>query len=771
MNRCNFSQLKQCIQGICWILVFGFALPSLRAQQSDLPVFNRIDQQPFVQVKKISEKIILDGFLKESFWSTIKPATHFAQNFPTDSINALAPSEVKMAYDDNFLYVGITCFAKSSHFITPSLRRDYDFFGNDNFTILFDTYNDKTNAFVFGINPYGVRREALVVNRGQQGKDFDESWDNKWDGAAKVHADYWTAELAIPFKTLRYTEGSTQWRFNAYRYDTQENEISTWIHIPRNRFTIDLGFMGTMSWEAPLKKPGKNISIIPYLATSAARDFEDDAEQKAQNELDFGGDAKLAISSGLNLDLTINPDFSQVEVDQQVTNLDRFELFFPEKRQFFLENADLFGGFAAGRINPFFSRRIGVTIDPNTEQNTQNTRNTILYGARLSGKINDKLRIGLLNMQTAKQEENALPGFNYTVATAEQQVFDRSVIAFMAINKQAVNPDNFNGGFYDYNRMIGIEYRLASANNKWTGKTTFQKTFTPELKTNDGSHFTQVILNERKYRLEWVHLYIGNNFNPEVGFAPRRDLFMISPEASINFFPKNSRIGIHTLGFDASFFYKLGKDNNTILPEFGRQEINIEPFWSFRLKNSSNLRFQISYNNLILLNNFDPTRIQKETVYLPAGSKYSFTDFSFFYQSDRRKIFNYTINPLIGSFYNGFRAGIEGSFTFRYQPFGFISLDYTYNHIKLNAPFETANLWLIGPRIDLTFTKQLFLTTFIQYNSQSNNLNINARFQWRFKPVSDFFIVYTDNYLTESFGQFGNRNRALVAKLTYWFNL
>jgi len=130
-----------------------------------------------------------------------------------------------------------------------------------------------------------------------------------------------------------------------------------------------------------------------------------------------------------------------------------------------------------------------------------------------------------------------------------------------------------------------------------------------------------------------------------------------------------------------------------------------------------------------------------------------------------------TIEPSIGSFYNGFRAGVQGSFTYRYQPYGFISLDYTYNHIKLDAPFKTANLWLVGPRIDLTFTKKLFLTTFFQYNNQLDNLNINARFQWRFKPVSDFFLVYTDNYLTEPFGQFGSRNRALVAKLTYWFNL
>ena len=191
---------------------------------------------------------------------------------------------------------------------------------------------------------------------------------------------------------------------------------------------MDLGFMGNMIWEEPLKKPGKNISLIPYVTSSFSRDFENEQQEKTQQDFNFGGDAKIGLTSGLNLDLTFNPDFSQVEVDEQVTNLERFEIQFPEKRQFFLENADLFGSFAANRLNPFFSRRIGVAIDTATGQNIQNT---ILYGARLSGKLNDRLRVGLLNTQTAKQEENGMPGFNYTVATAEQKVFDRSGICLL----------------------------------------------------------------------------------------------------------------------------------------------------------------------------------------------------------------------------------------------------------------------------------------------------------------------------------------------------
>lgn len=750
---------------ICLLLV-GY-------QQSIAQTFNEVNKAdvPFIVLKKTTQTIQLDGMLEEPVWSEAIPAKYFAQSFPTDSMYALGPTEVYMTYDDNYLFVAFKCHSKSNDFITPSLRRDYSFFGSDNITLLLDTYSDMNSALAFGINPFGVRREATIANGGQQRGDFDSSWDNKWKGTAKIYDTYWVAEIAIPFKTLRYTEGSKSWRFNIYRYDTQNNEISSWIKLPQNRSPIDLGFMGNMVWEEPLQKPGKNISLIPYLTSSFTRDFEDSAQENTQQQFNVGGDAKIGLTSGLNLDLTFNPDFSQVEVDEQVTNLERFEIQFPERRQFFLENADLFGSFAANRLNPFFSRRIGVAIDTATGQNIQNT---ILYGARLSGKLNDRLRVGLLNAQTAAQEENGLPGFNYTVATAEQKVFDRSGIAFIFVNKNATKHEYTNGqrNFNEYNRLVGLEYRLASADNKWIGKSSFLKTFTPGIEEQDFSHFSQLIYTDRTYRFEWVHLYLGNGYNPEVGFAPRKDYFLISPEASINFYPKRKgKLSRHTLGFDASIFYNLGQEEEEILNAWDVEEFNFVPFWNFRFNNSSNLQINARYSSLTLFNDFDPTRIQEEGVVLPKGSDYQFANFGFQYRSDRRKVFNYAIEPSIGSFYNGFRVGVEGSFTYRYQPYGFISLDYAYNYIRLDAPFETANLWLVGPRIDLTFTKQLFLTTFIQYNSQFDNLNINARLQWRFKPVSDFFIVYTDNYLAESFSQFGRRNRALVAKFTYWFNL
>ena len=741
-----------------WILI---AFSSYSFSQSNLPGSR-------LNVIWSDSPIKVDGILNETIWQKAEVGNNFYQNFPIDTASAHNDTEIRLAFDDDNLYVSIKCMSQGKELITPSLRRDFDFLGNDNITILFDTYSDGTNALVFGMTAHGVMREAVVSNAGQSPADFDESWDNKWIGASKIYDDHWISEMSIPFKTLRYSKGSEKWRMNVYRYDTQTNEISCWIGIPRNRFVMDIGYMGDMIWEKPLKKTGSNISVIPYAAANVNRDFENVHQDGAQTNFSMGGDAKIGISSGLNLDLTINPDFSQVEVDQQVTNIDRFEIFFPERRQFFLENADLFSGFGVSRVNPFFSRRIGVTVDPATGQNIQNK---IHFGARLSGKLNDRLRLGVLNMQTASQEGGTIPGFNFSVGTVEQKISNSSRLAAMFVNKQATNTTTAElAGANNYNRVMGLEYRLNTPDNLWTGKASFMKSFTPGIDKDDISHFIQVIRNERKYRLEWAQLYIGNNFNAEAGFVPRKDYFMMSPEASVNFFPASEKLSQISLGFDSRMFINLGGDGNPTLDKGEIQEIQFEPVLNFTFSNFAMLDVELTYNNIKLENDFDPTRIQKNGVVLPAGSQHSFVTGGIGFSSDRRKPLSYNIYVGGGEFYNGSLFNTEGELTYRYQPYGFVSLAYSYFRIALDEPFEVSDLWLIGPRIDLTFSKKLFLTTFVQYNNQLDNVNINTRLQWRFAPVSDFFLVYTDNYSTDPFDTFTSRNRALVAKVTYWLN-
>jgi hypothetical protein len=246
---------------------------------------------------------------------------------------------------------------------------------------------------------------------------------------------------------------------------------------------------------------------------------------------------------------------------------------------------------------------------------------------------------------------------------------------------------------------------------------------------------------------------------------------LLSPEAGLIFFPENSVFNRHSFNLDLRFFMAIGKDDNAFLPDWTMSEQQTELEWSFQLENNTRGSLTLTNNKLTLLNDFDPTRLQDDDIVLAEGSNYQFLEFEGEYTSDQRKIFSWSVNPSLGQFFNGYRLGFGGNFTYRIQPYGSIGIRYNYNYIELDKPFRPVNIWLVGPRFDLTFSKELFFSTAIQYNNQLDNLNINARFQWRFAPVSDFFLVYTDNYLVEEFSQFGQRNRALVAKITYWLNL
>ncbi|MBX2843799.1 MAG: carbohydrate binding family 9 domain-containing protein [Flammeovirgaceae bacterium] len=723
---------------------------------------------PQIHIQKITDNIVIDGVLDEKSWQVAQRKSHFSQYFPTDSMLAIGDTEILMSYDNENFYIAAKCYSIGNNFRVESLKRDFSFSKNDNINFILDTYTDRTNAFQFSMNPVGAQKEALISIGGKSSSAFDGSWDNKWFGDAKMYDGYWICELAIPFSSIRYKKGATKWGFNSYRNDSQANEISCFVNIPREYNLMNLNYTADIVWDKPLNRPAQNVSFIPYITGGVTRDFEKLEEKTYQSNFNIGGDAKIGISSSLNLDLTINPDFSQVEVDQQVNNLGRFEILFPEKRQFFLENADLFGGFGSNRVQPFFSRRIGVSIDPRTENNIQNT---IYGGARLSGKLNEDFRIGMLTMQAAGQKENNLPSFNYTVLTAEHQVFNRSNIGMILINKQTFSDMELNENVNEYNRVAGLEYRLHSKNNFWTGKASYMQAFTPEDKEMKYSMFTQLEYNKRRYRLEFASLLVGDGFDAELGFVPRKDFYLISPEFDIRFFPKTKKIAQITLSTDMRWIYKLGKDNNEIIQNFGHEETGVEVGYEISFQNNHKFNMEIEYENFILLRNFDPTRIQDEETFFLAGSKPENTTLTLSYDSDVRKAFFIQFSPNVGKFYGGTRMGLAGQFTYRYQPFGSVSLDYNYTHIDIGGDFRNANLWLVGPRIDFTFSKQLFWTTFVQYNNRLENLNINSRFQWRFAPVSDFFLVFTDNYITDPFSNFEKRNRAIVAKLTYWLNI
>lgn len=722
-------------------------------------------QLPGLLIRRTSNPVIIDAEMNEADWSTAAVADKFKQFFPYDSSYAKAQTEVRMMYDDQFIYVyAIMHNTGPRKYVTPTLRRDFRGEANDSFVVSLDTYMDNTNAFQFGVNPFGVQREGLVSNGGNNSEDLSLNWDNKWYSAARMLEDSWVCEFAIPFTSIRFKEGLKEWNINFYRIDSHHAERSTWTPIPRVYPLVSLAFLRKLEWDQPVQNPGTNISIIPYVAPKVFKDF--DAGTPAEKEVAVGGDAKIAVSSALNLDLTVNPDFSQVEVDQQVTNLDRFEIFFPERRQFFLENADLFANFGSQSARPFFSRRIGVARDTATGQNIQNT---IYAGARLSGKINNNLRIGLMTMQAGKDESIGLPSTNYSVLSFQQKVFSRSNIGLIFINKQAVS-DSLGGKFTfspkEYNRVIGVDYNLLSQDNRWNGKFYYHQSF--DESHADSAFSAGALINYATvdFETEWVARTVGANFNPEVGFVRRKDIMQLASTSWLNFYPDRGIVQRHGPGFD---FDMVG--NNTY--GFLDWDVNLMYRVQFRSTAFFNLRLRREYTYL-----FDPFDASGSGgLELPAGTSYSPYLLIANFTSDARKRFYFEANTRSGQYYNGYRTNLTGRLNYRFQPLGVVSMDFSYNGIRLPEPYNDADHFLIGPRLDLTFTDKLFWTTLVQYNSQIENLNINSRLQWRFAPVSDLFLVYTDNYFAETNtnGEFLHigypRLRSVVIKLTYWFNL
>ncbi|NQZ79088.1 MAG: carbohydrate binding family 9 domain-containing protein, partial [Ekhidna sp.] len=377
-------------------------------------------------IESTTESIVLDGKLDETVWQTLPKAGGFYQTFPTDDQPAVDSTQFMITYTDKAVLFGIICWdGLPGPAISTTRRRDFEWGNNDNVGIYIDPYNDNTNGFTFQVTPNNVQREGLVLIGGSVRDD----WDNKWYSAVHKGDGFWSVEVSIPFKSIRYNNAS-QWNIQVLRNNLKRNERTSWINVKQGYRMSNLTFTGRINWDVPAKSNGPNLTVIPYVAGSASRNHEE--QEPTQSELNAGFDAKVAVSSSLNLDLTFDPDFSQVEVDQQVTNLQRFEIFFPERRQFFLENQDLFADGGFPRSRPFFSRRIGIQGSGETQRNVP-----ILAGARLSGKIGSKWRVGALNMITSEDatSKEISPAQNYSVGVLERSIFNRSRISAIFVGR------------------------------------------------------------------------------------------------------------------------------------------------------------------------------------------------------------------------------------------------------------------------------------------------------------------------------------------------
>jgi len=739
---------------VCFLIVFGLYS---KAQTSNETNFK-------FTIAPATGPIVVDGKLNEAAWTNISEIAPFNQNFPYDTGMAIHQTRVKVTQDKNFLYIAAVCYQKK--YVVRSLRRDFENSSTDIFTVLIDPFRDKLNGFYFAVSPYGVQKEQLIYNS----NETNINWDNKWYSNVTRYDDRFEVEMAIPFKTLRYktTEGINTWNINFIRNNLYDNEKSCWAKIPRNFRLLDISFNGSMEWKQPPPKPGTNISLIPFIAGENKRDFV--KGMPANAKLSAGMDAKVAITPSLNLDLTLNPDFSQVEVDKQITDLSRFELFFPEKRQFFLENSDLFSGFGLQSANPFFSRRIGIYNNPQKKSNVQVP---ILAGARISGRLTNKLRIGLLNMQTAASEADSLPSINYMAASAQRKIGARSNLAFLFVNKESSLNEKSSTFLHKSNSLAGAEFNYGSANGRVDGKIFFHKVISSKSLGESYNIGAKINVVKKHIQLNTSINDIGKNFIAEVGYVPRLNIIRHATNLSYLIFPKGKLSKkVNTIKITPDYDVNYGKLDKRVT------DFDAGLFFTVQFQNSAELSGSfVRMDYTYLFRDFDPTnKYEPGKMLLKKGSSYTYFSNRIGLRSSFVNAFNYDVQLKAGNYFNGTLLSLQNTISYRWQPFGSLSLDVNYNRIRLPDGFNKADFLLIGPRLDLTFTKAVFFTTFLQYNNQNNNININSRFQWRFKPVSDFFLVYTDNYYAQddplhSIQSFGKKNRALVAKLTYWFNL
>ena len=584
-----------------------------------LDSYGQLSEQRSVFVKKIEGGIKLDGILDEAVWNEADKATDFWQMFPTDSLRSTNETEVKLLYDDTDIYISAYAKGVDANFMVSSLKRDFSARSNDNVTVLFDTFRDGQNAFLFGVSAYGVQREGLVSDRGVTINGFSLTWDIKWKAETVRNEDSFTIEIAIPLNSLKYPEGSQRWGFQSYRYDMQTNERSSWSSVPQNQIPVNLGYLGELVFEEPLTKNKTPLYLIPFVNGLSSNSFND---SPIANSLNVGGDLKIAVGNGLNLDLTLNPDFSNVEVDEIITNLTRFEISLPEKRQFFIDNRDLFGNFGGRReAIPFFSRRIGIArdLDGNTIQNN------ILGGVKLSGKLDENWRLGVLSIQNQEDISNKIASNNNAMFALQRKVFNQSQIGAFIVNRESIKDYDFLEENDRYNRVIGLDYNLNSANNKWVGKFYTHKSFQPDDNEGNLSSGAFINYNTRTWQFSSKWIYVDQDYRSDLGFIPRSGIIKTGISGTRIFYPKKGIINSHSIEV-ANYNWQQKNLDYKKTDHFKRVEYNIE------FKKQDQVSFSMRNQYVYLSNSFDPTR-SENGIPLPANVDYEFNAWSVEYQS------------------------------------------------------------------------------------------------------------------------------------------
>lgn len=731
-------QTKQLLAYFCLLM----GLPLLSSAQS-----KSNNDRPSVSAQYVETAPLIDGeVLGEDYWQAVPAVTELWQIQPNSGQAASEKTEVYIAYTNTTFYIAVVCHdAQPDKLVVSDARRDASLDNTDSFIFLVDTYHDGQNGFIFGTNSQGVEYDAQVNNEGQgnfnvnrqQGGiigGFNINWDASWEVKAKVGTFGWSAEFAIPLRTLRFKSGENQsWGFNFRRNIRKSNEIAYWAPMPI-QFDLNRVSMAGELTDLNLKNPG-NLKVIPYVLGQVARDYED-PDSKTDVQPEVGVDVKYSVTPSLTLDLTYNTDFAQVEVDDQQVNLDRFNLFFPEKRPFFLENAGQFSVGSPGEVDLFFSRRIG--IGANGQQVP------IIGGARLSGKVN-KTNIGFLSMFTEGVEEEAIDPNNFTVARVNHEFAKRSAIGAAFINREGMGDveDDFNRTFaFDGRLGIGKKAQLSGF---------YARTVTPGI--NDGAQSFQFKSNYLWNGLDLSAAYteVGEGFNPEVGFL-LRNAFR-KPELRIlkQIRPKNF-MGILELRPHIS--YRSYWDfNNFLVTSF----LHVDNHWEW--KNGIELHTGINFTLEGVVEDFE---ISNEVI-VPAGS-YRHHEAQFVFFTNPSKMFSINIRSITGGFFGGKRYANSGTLAIRLGDK--FNSEWSLIHNDIQLPYGDFTTDIFRARLSYSFTPLIFVQSLFQYNSVSGIWSSNARFGWLQQANTGLFLVYNE---TTADGLI--RNRSFTVKYSRVFDV
>ncbi len=702
-----------------------------------------------VRATRLLEPLTLDGRLTENAYQSILPITDFIQQLPKEGQPATDKTEAWLFYDDQYIYVSFRCWStEPERMVANEMRRDNgNIYQNDHVAVAFDTFYDRRNGVFFQTNPVGGLRDGAIINE----SDVNYDWNTVWDAKSLIFDGGWTSEIAIPFKSLRYRRSGEQiWGLTIQRVDRGNNEISYVQHMPasyRGAALFQLSAGATLVGIEVLKTQ-LNLEIKPSFIGDVTTDRL--THPPTSNVLggDVGFDVKYGVTKNLTFDFTYNTDFAQVEVDEQQVNLTRFSLFFPEKRDFFLEGQGIFGfgagpgggGSRRGGDVPtiFFSRRIGLSGGRTVP---------ILGGGRLTGKVGE-FSIGAVNVQTGDEPTVGALSTNFTALRVKRDILRRSSIGVIATGRSVSTVGEGSNEAYGVDAVFSF-YDNVNFNGYYA------RTQTPELEGDDVSYQGAFSYTGDRYGYKLDHLLVGNNFNPEVGFL-RRDDFRRT-FASARFSPRPASIrAVRQFTLEASLDY-IENGAGQVETRLAQVRFDME------LENSDRIGFDAQENYELLARPFDIA----SNVTIPVGG-YDFRDFFLSYAMGPQRRLAGTFSIQRGEFFSG-NITVMGFQRGRIEVTPQLSIEPSISINQVDLPEGTFTAKLATSRASYAFTPRMYVSGFIQYNSSRSSLGSKIRFRWEYEPGSDVFVVYADGWDATQLGSPLLVNRTFVVKYTRLF--